>query len=57
MVSPTVLRNFGFDPERVSGLAFGFGTSRLAGMFSGANMRELYGMDLRVFKNLNKVES
>jgi len=52
MVSPAVLRNFGFDPARVSGLAFGFGTSRLAGEFTGANMRELYGMDMRVFKNL-----
>jgi phenylalanyl-tRNA synthetase alpha chain len=52
MVSPTVMRNFGFDPERVSGLAFGFGGSRLAGIFTGANMRELYGMDLRVFKGL-----
>ncbi|MCL1892016.1 MAG: phenylalanine--tRNA ligase subunit alpha [Alphaproteobacteria bacterium] len=52
MVSPQVLRNFGFDPKRVSGLAFGFGTSRLAGEFTGATMRELYGMDLRVFKKL-----
>lgn len=52
MVSPQVLRNFGFDPARVSGLAFGFGTSRLAGEFTGATMRELYGMDLRVFKKL-----
>ncbi|MCL2749180.1 MAG: phenylalanine--tRNA ligase subunit alpha [Alphaproteobacteria bacterium] len=52
MVSPQVLRNFGFDPKRVSGFAFGFGTSRLAGEFTGANMRELYGMDLRVFKKL-----
>jgi phenylalanyl-tRNA synthetase alpha chain len=52
MVSPAVLRHFGFDPARVSGFAFGFGTSRLAGMFTGATMRELYGMDLRVFKNL-----
>ena len=52
MVSPSVLRNFGFDPKRVSGLAFGFGLSRLASIFSGANMRELYGMDVRVFKGL-----
>ena len=52
MVSPQVIRNFGFDPARVSGLAFGFGTSRLAGEFTGANMRELYGMDMRVFKNI-----
>jgi len=52
MVSPQVLRNFGFDPARISGLAFGFGTSRLTSEFTGANMRELYGMDLRVFKNI-----
>ncbi len=47
-------RGFGFDPARVSGLAFGFGVSRLAGEFTGANMRELYGMDMRVFKGLKK---
>jgi phenylalanyl-tRNA synthetase alpha chain len=52
MVSPQVLRNFGFNPARVSGFAFGFGTSRLASIFTGMNMRELYGMDMRVFKNL-----
>jgi phenylalanyl-tRNA synthetase alpha chain len=56
MVSPQVMRNFGFDPDGVSGLAFGFGTSRLAGDFTGANMRELYGMDLRVFKNIKGVK-
>ena len=52
MVSPQVLRNFGFDPARVSGLAFGLGLSRLASIFSGTNMRELYGMDMRVFEKL-----
>lgn len=56
MVSPQVMRNFGFNPDRVSGLAFGFGTSRLAGDFTGANMRELYGADLRVFKNIKGVK-
>lgn len=56
MVSPQVIKNFGFDPARVSGLAFGFGTSRLAGQFTGANMRELYGMDLRVFKNIKGIK-
>lgn len=56
MVSPAVMRNFGFEPDRVSGLAFGFGTSRLAGQFTGANMRELYGMDMRVFKNIKGVK-
>lgn len=56
MVSPQVMKNFGFDPDRVTGFAFGFGTSRLAGEFAGANMRELYGMDLRVFKNIKGVK-
>ncbi|HNY25163.1 MAG TPA: phenylalanine--tRNA ligase subunit alpha [Alphaproteobacteria bacterium] len=56
MVSPQVMKNFGFDPDRVSGFAFGFGTSRLAGEFADANMRELYGMDLRVFKNIKGVK-
>lgn len=56
MVSPQVMKNFGFDPDKVSGFAFGFGTSRLAGQFTGASMRELYGMDLRVFKNIKGVK-
>lgn len=52
MVSPNVLKNFGFDPERVSGFAFGFGTTRLASEFAGADPREIYGMDLRILKNI-----
>lgn len=56
MVSPQVMKNFGFDPDRVSGFAFGFGTSRLAAEFAGTNMREIYGMDLRVFKNIKGVK-
>jgi phenylalanyl-tRNA synthetase alpha chain len=55
MVSPPVLRNFGFAPDRVSGFAFGFGLSRLAAMFSGTSMRELYKMDVRVFKNIKGI--
>lgn len=56
MISPKVLSNFGFDPEKISGFAFGFGTSRLACDFTGANMRELYGMDLRVLKNIKGIK-
>ncbi|MDR2685996.1 MAG: phenylalanine--tRNA ligase subunit alpha [Rickettsiales bacterium] len=56
MVSPKVLQNFGFDPSRVSGFAFGFGTTRLASEFSGATPRELYGMDLRVHKRIKNEE-
>lgn len=30
MVHPTVLRNGGYDPDRVSGFAFGLGPERIA---------------------------
>jgi phenylalanyl-tRNA synthetase alpha chain len=56
MVSPAVLRNFGFDPARISGLAFGFGTTRMASEYAGADPREVYGMDLRVLKNIKRGE-
>jgi phenylalanyl-tRNA synthetase alpha chain len=56
MVSPQVMRNFGFDPGKCGGFAFGFGLARLASMFSGMDMREFSRMDLRVFKNANGAE-
>ena len=49
MVHPKVLRNCGYDPEVVSGFAFGFGIERLAMLKYGVeDARTFYTNDLRV---------
>lgn len=53
MVHPKVFQELGYDPEKVNGFAFGFGISRMVAQFYNVNMRELYGMNLQVFKNIN----
>jgi phenylalanyl-tRNA synthetase alpha chain len=53
MIHRNVLREFGFDPEKVSGFAFGLGTSRLAAqMYNFPHMRSLYENDLRILKEI-----
>ncbi len=53
MVHRNVLKEFKYDPEKVSGFAFGLGTSRLAAQFSGVpDGRMLYENDLRIYRNL-----
>ncbi len=52
MVHPAVFREFGFDPDEVSGIAFGLGTTRMASQLTGVLPRSLYEQDLRVFANL-----
>ncbi len=53
MVHPNVLREFGYDPAKVSGIAFGLGTSRLAAeMFGVPTLKTLYENDLRILKGL-----
>jgi phenylalanyl-tRNA synthetase alpha chain len=53
MVHRKVFEEFGFDPAKVSGLAFGLGTSRLVSeRFGIPNMRALYANDLRVLQKL-----
>lgn len=52
MVHPAVFREFGFDPNEVSGIAFGLGTTRMASQLTGVRPRGLYEQDLRVFANL-----
>lgn len=48
MVHPQVLRNGGYDPDKVSGFAFGFGLDRLAMLKYGIDdIRLLYGNDKR----------
>lgn len=53
MIHRNVLKEFGFDPDTVSGFAFGLGTSRLASqMFNMPHLRAVYENDLRVLKEI-----
>ena len=48
MVHPKVLTNCGYDPEEMSGFAFGFGVERLAMLKYGVtDIRTFYLNDLR----------
>ena len=49
MIHRNVLKEFKYDPEQVSGFAFGMGSSRLASQFSGiSTLKLLYDNDLRL---------
>lgn len=49
MVHPKVLRNCGYDPDVMSGFAFGFGIERLAMLKYGVtDVRTFYTNDLRI---------
>jgi phenylalanyl-tRNA synthetase alpha chain len=49
MIHPTVLRNVGYDPEKVSGFAFGMGVDRMAMLRYGIdNIKQLYENDVRL---------
>jgi phenylalanyl-tRNA synthetase alpha chain len=51
MVHPQVLRNGGYDPESVSGFAFGLGIERVAMLRYGiADIRHLFGGDVRFLR-------
>ncbi len=53
MVHRNVLVEFGYNPEEVSGIAFGFGTTRLAGQeFGIPRLKMIYGNDLRILKTV-----
>ena len=48
MVDPNVLRAVGYDPEQVSGFAFGLGVERVCMRQHGiADIRDLYQNDVR----------
>lgn len=48
MVNPAVFRNVGYDPEKISGFAFGLGIERIAMLKFGINdIRLFYENDLR----------
>lgn len=51
MVDPNVLRAVGYDPEAVSGFAFGLGVERLCmGRHGVTDIRDLYQNDLRFLR-------
>jgi phenylalanyl-tRNA synthetase alpha chain len=53
MIHPKVFAGFGFDPNEVSGIAFGLGTTRMAGQSTGVSkIKSLYETDLRVHEAL-----
>jgi len=53
-VHPTVVRNFGFDPERIIGFAFGSGLERLTMLRHGVHdLRQFYEGDLRFLRQFN----
>lgn len=57
MVHPNVLRNCGYDPEVMTGFAFGFGADRLTMLKYGiTDIRNLYTNDLRVNEQFDKKE-
>ncbi len=48
MVDPAVLTNVGYDPEKVTGFAFGLGIERMAMLRYGIDdIRLFFGNDLR----------
>lgn len=54
MVHSNVFRTLGYDPDMVSGFAFGIGVSRVTALLSGVDdMKSLYGLDLRVHRGLS----
>ncbi|MBQ6140352.1 MAG: phenylalanine--tRNA ligase subunit alpha [Kiritimatiellae bacterium] len=53
MVDPRVFRHVGYDPDQVSGYAFGFGVERIAMIKYGiADIRWLYENDLRFLSQM-----
>ena len=57
MVHPKVLTNCGYNPDLVSGFAFGFGIERLAMLKYGVtDARTFYTNDLRVNPDRREVQ-
>ena len=55
MIHPKVFLEFGYDPDEVSGIAFGFGTSRMAAQRAGVvKSRTLYEQDIRVHRHVHR---
>ena len=57
MVHPNVLKMAGYDPDEVSGFAFGVGIERVAMLKYGIDdIRNFYTNDLRFLKMFNRFE-
>lgn len=57
IVHPNVLKNCGYDPDKLSGFAFGFGVERLAMLKYGiSDIRAFYTNDLRAIHEINRRE-
>ena len=55
MVHPKVFLEFGYDPNEVSGIAFGFGVTRMASQWAGVHkVNTLYNQDLQVLHRLHR---
>ena len=55
MIHPKVFLQFGYDPNKVKGIAFGLGTTRMASQWAGADRAKvLYEPDLRVHRRLHR---
>lgn len=55
MIHPKVFMTFGYDPDEVSGIAFGFGMSRIAAQRVGVTKSAtLYEQDLRVHQRIHR---
>ena len=53
LVDPRVFKHVGYDPEKVSGYAFGFGVERIAMIKYGIpDIRWLYENDIRFLSQL-----
>lgn len=54
MVDPAVLEAVGYDPDKVSGFAFGLGVERIAARrFGVADIRDFYRNDVRFLEQFN----
>ena len=57
MVHPNVLRMAGYDPDELSGFAFGIGIERVAMLKYGiTDIRDFYTNDIRFLKTFNRFE-
>lgn len=56
MVHPQVLRNVGYDPDKVTGFAFGIGIDRIAMIYYGIDdIRHFFTNDLRFLRQFHEV--
>ncbi len=55
MIHRNILTQFGYNPEQVTGLAFGWGTTRIAAQWLQlSNIKSLYEQDIRLFRALKR---